>query len=187
MEKRIWNKVWFACIFLSLGIIVKTIHYELPDLLKKNGIGAKELSSFIETPYGVSTEDETLVIYGKPYYRLYVTDGYKIHYYSEEEEDNTISVTSDKSGISFSSPNIALYSRQGIKVYSYEIHNKNGEKDIVRVTPEWKTEKFLFNLDSWGDECTALLDYVTVYFQYEYWDANEKTYLHPFVSLKIYI
>ena len=157
---------------------------KLPDQLKENGIGVEELSSLTETPYGVSTEDNTLVIYGKPYFRPYVTADCKVHYDCEKEEDHTISVTSDKSGISFSSPNIILYSEQAVKLYSYKIHKKNGEKELVSVNPQWKTEMNLFNLESWDSD---QMDYVILYFQYEYWDQNEKKYLHPFVSLKIYI
>lgn len=187
MKKRTWKKIVLAICIFSFGFVVSTIYHIAPQRLKEHGIGAVELSSLIETPYGVSSEDGTLVIYGKPCHLPYVTDDYEVHYYCELQKDNTISVT-DKSGISFNSPNIKFYSEQAIKLYSYETHKKNGKKYLTKlINPKWESEIFIFNMEHWENEYTESIDFVTLYFQYEYWDKKENSYLHPFVSLKIYI
>lgn len=186
MKKRM-KSVFFAIGIFILGFIVSIICQALPERLKEHGIGADELSSLIKTPYGVSTENDTLVLYGKPYILPYVTDDYQVHYVCEEKEDNTIQISPDKSGIMFNSTNITLYSKQAVKLYSYEIHEENGETELrVLNSPNWEYEMYIFNMEN-REDMYERFDYVTLYFQYEYYDEDVGTWFHPFVSLRIYI
>lgn len=186
MKKRM-KSVFFAIGIFILGFIVSIIYQTLPERLKKHGIGADELSSLIMTPYGVSTENDTLALYGKPYILPYVTDDYQVHYVCEEKEDNTIQISADKSGIVFNSTNITLYSKQAVKLYSYEMHEENGETELIALnSPNWEHEMYIFNMEN-REDMYERFDYVTLYFQYEYYDEDASTWFYPFVSLRIYI